>query len=209
VADEKDLWKRIGLTPSKAVLIGVLAVTLVGVLYIQYWPDGAAEEVANVETTIEPPPPPPRQPRKAVAASTADATVAAPAGERREMTSPTLQPERWEAPDVETIVGYDPFALPPSFPQSARVAGAQGLTSEGIIATDAATRASQLADAVARLQTELDSLRQRGVSVIVRERDKYVAMIGDRTVHVGDEINGFTVTAIEPDGVRVEKKVTE
>ena len=69
------------------------------------------------------------------------------------------------------------------------------------------TRASQLADTVAKLQTELEELRQRGVSVIVKQHDEYVAMIGDRTIHVGDEINGFTVTAIEPDGVRVERKV--
>jgi hypothetical protein len=43
--------------------------------------------------------------------------------------------------------------------------------------------------------------------VIVRERDQYAAMIGDRIVHVGDEINGFTVTVIDPaSGVRVERK---
>jgi hypothetical protein len=66
-----------------------------------------------------------------------------------------------------------------------------------------------LVDEVAKLRDELEKLRQRGVGVIVRERDKFVAMIGDRTVHVGDEINGFTVTAIEPDGVRVERKVAE
>jgi hypothetical protein len=34
-------------------------------------------------------------------------------------------------------------------------------------------------------------------------------VIGDRTIHVGDEINGFIVTAIEPDGVRVEGKAVQ
>jgi hypothetical protein len=35
-------------------------------------------------------------------------------------------------------------------------------------------------------------------------------MIGDRTVHVGDEINGFTVTEIDPKtGVRVERIESE
>ena len=48
--------------------------------------------------------------------------------------------------------------------------------------------------------------KQRGVHVIVREGDQYVAVIGDRMLHVGDEINGFTVTAIDPDGVHVERK---
>ena len=36
-----------------------------------------------------------------------------------------------------------------------------------------------------------------------------MAMIGDRMVHVGDEINGFTVTEIDPQGVHVERKATQ
>jgi hypothetical protein len=120
-----------------------------------------------------------------------------------------LDHARWKSPEVATIVEHDPFALPATFPRPVRTPNGQELTRDGIIAADAATRASQLADEVAKLQTELDPLQQRGVSVIVRQHDQYVAMIGDRTIHVGDEINGFTVTAIEPDGVRVEKKVDE
>jgi hypothetical protein len=34
-------------------------------------------------------------------------------------------------------------------------------------------------------------------------------MIGDRTLHVGEEIEGFTVTKIDPGGVVVERKATE
>ena len=56
---------------------------------------------------------------------------------------------------------------------------------------------------------ELAALQARGVNVIVRGRNEYVAMIGDRTLHVGDEFEGFTITAIEPDGVRVERKIQE
>ena len=46
---------------------------------------------------------------------------------------------------------------------------------------------------------ELEELKQRGVHVIVREGDQYVAWIGERMLHVGDKINDFTVTAIDPD----------
>ena len=56
---------------------------------------------------------------------------------------------------------------------------------------------------------QLEELKQRGVHVIVSKNDQYVAMIGDRMIHVGDEINGFTVTAIDPEGVRVERKEAE
>ena len=53
---------------------------------------------------------------------------------------------------------------------------------------------------------QLEELKQRGVHVIVREGDQYVAWIGDRMLHVGDKINGFTVTAIDTDGVHIERK---
>jgi len=71
----------------------------------------------------------------------------------------------------------------------------------------ASADADELATAIEQMRMQLEELQQRGVQVIVRGRDKYVAMIGDRMVHVGDVINGFTVTAIEPDGVRVERNV--
>ena len=53
---------------------------------------------------------------------------------------------------------------------------------------------------------QLEELKQRGVHVIVLEGNDYVAWIGDRKLHVGDTINEFTVTAIDPDGVHVERK---
>jgi hypothetical protein len=65
----------------------------------------------------------------------------------------------------------------------------------------------QRADALEQLRNQLDELKQRGVHVIISKQDQYVAWIGDRMVHVGDDINGFTVTEIDPKGgVRVEMK---
>jgi hypothetical protein len=211
VAEEMDFSKRIGLTPGKLVLIGILAVTLAVVLYIQFGSSDAEEFVAAAEETSGTLSPPQRS-AAALAAPASELAKTAPANAasaEATATSQLLDLSRWKAPDVATIVEYDPFALPPGFPQPLKMVNGQALTSDGIVAADAETRATELADAVAKLQTELDSLRQRGVSVIVREHDQYVAMIGDRTIHVGDEINGFRVTAIEPDGVRVESKVQE
>jgi hypothetical protein len=104
------------------------------------------------------------------------------------------------------VLAYDPFALPSEFPRSAQVAGASRAQVAAIAAT-LAENADQMAEAIESFRVELEQLQQRGVHVIVRGRDQYVAMIGERTIHVGDEIGGFTVTAIEPDYVRVERKV--
>ena len=82
----------------------------------------------------------------------------------------------------------------------------EGEWAGGLIAAAAADDAKKLAEAVEKLHMQLEELKQRGVHVIVREGDQYVAWIGDRMLHVGDEINGFTVTAIDPDGVHVERK---
>jgi hypothetical protein len=106
------------------------------------------------------------------------------------------------------VLAFDPFALPSGFPRSSQATvssrSAAGTAVEG---ADAEIAADQLADAIESLRMELEELQQRGVRVIIRGRDEYVAMIGDRTIHVGDEISGFTVTAIEADHVRVERKV--
>ena len=212
MAEEKALAERIGLTRGKAGLIGVLAVALVVVMYIQYGPSNSDEFVVVAEEASYSPPLPRRPIAAAPAAPTSRPAKPEPAAEASSestSTSQLLVSSQWKAPDVATIVEYDPFALPPAFPQPLRMVNGQALSSEGLVAADAATRATALADTVAKLQTELDSLRQRGVSVIVKQHDEYVAMIGDRTIHVGDEINGFKVTAIEPDGVRVESKVQE
>lgn len=207
MADEQDRSKRIGVTPGKLVLIGVLAVVLLGVLYVQFGAGGSAESVLAAEEAVEPLSPPTKSAAPAVAnAARADVAPAASPSENQAATARTTQ---WSIPDVARITEHDPFALPLAFPQPARSADGKGLTAENLKATDAATRASRLADEVAKRQTALEELRRRGVSVIVKQRGQYVAMIGDRTIRVGDEINGFTVTSIEADGVRVEMKVAE
>ena len=117
---------------------------------------------------------------------------------------------RWKSPKLDTIVAYDPFALPPAFPQPPKAAaGAKGDGAENLMAAAAADEAKKMADAIVKQRMELDELRERGVHVITFDPKyhQYVAVIGDRTLHVGDKINEFTVTAIDPDdGVHIEKK---
>jgi hypothetical protein len=104
------------------------------------------------------------------------------------------------------VVAYDPFALPAAFPQPKVAGDSKGKNGEALLADAAAEEAKKLADEVEKLHMELEELRQRGVHVIVREGDQYAAIIGDRMLHVGDKINEFTVTSIDPDGVHVERK---
>jgi hypothetical protein len=203
VAETPSKLEQIGLTPVKAALIGVLAVVLAGVLYFRL---AASGDQAASPLAVATSPLPARRPLPASPATASAASV--PADDSLQSALAELDTQRWKTPELANVIAYDPFALPPAFPQPPRAVLDPNLA-EGSDTSATALNAERLADAVEQMQKELEELQQRGVRVIVKLRDEYVAMVGDRTLHVGDEINGFIVTAIEPDGVRVEKKGLE
>jgi hypothetical protein len=197
VDNTTPLSERLGASPGKLALIGVLAVALVGVLYLQYGGHGASGLAAlDGEETFGSP----RRPGRATASPSelpVDAWM---------LHAAPLDEQLWEVADLREIVKYDPFALPAAFPQPVQVT-IDPVDTAGKPLADGVSNGDPWSSIVEDLQMQLQELRQRGVRVIVNRGDQYVAMIGDRTVHVGDEINGFTVTAIDPDGVLVERKI--
>ena len=200
--DKPKAITQIGLTRGKAVLIAVLALVLVVVVYIQFGPSGE-DYVAPQASEYRSPAASSARPTSAVAAAS---TTPIGAASKANGKAAPIDQTRWKAPDLATVIAFDPFAVPETFPRSAHIAAGDDAEAEAG-SEEAAAAAEQLTEAVEQLRLELEELQQRGVHVIVKQRDQYVAMIGDRTVHVGDDIGGFTVTAIEPDHVRVERKV--
>jgi hypothetical protein len=203
VADAQNESKTAGLTRGKAIVIAVLSVVLVVILYVQF---GSAGDSKSTGSKYRPP----RQTRSAPndgKLATAASEIKSPSGGQT-AAAPVIDETRWKSPELATVIAYDPFALPAAFPQPASAKkGARGnaAESDAVIKAAAEDEAKKLADAVERLRTQLEELKQRGVQIIVRERDEYAAMIGDRMVHVGDEIDGFTVTHIDPtEGVYIE-----
>jgi hypothetical protein len=206
VAEKRTALERIGLTRGKAALIGVLAVVLVGVVYIQYGRSGdnvsAPREEMPAQASASPLASPPAHPSPTHAPQEKGVNPAT-------LLALAIDPDRWKSPDLDVVVDYDPFALPELFPRPVVVATDPQTGKSQVAAKVAAADANALADAVAKLQGQMDELKQRGVHVIVREGDQYAALIGDRLLHVGDDINGFKVTAIEPDCVRIERNVQQ
>ena len=208
---EAQTPSKSGLTRGKAILIAILSVALVAVLYIQF--GGKAEKPAGEATGYRPPRPavavqPANSKAKPVTLASAKTQSNAQSGKDKGIaTAPIIDETHWQSPKLEKIVAYDPFALPPSFPQPPKVAGGKATGADGLIAAAAADDAKKLAEAVEKLHMQLNELSQRGVHVIVQDASGQVAtMIGDRLLHVGDKINGFTVTAIDTDGVHIERK---
>jgi hypothetical protein len=209
VAKAQTTSQQMGLTRGKAILIGVLSVALVVIVYVQYsrLSGGAAAPASEAAAST------PLSTRAARPSRSARVKAEAASVDSDGATQAALlefDQAKWKPPELARVVAYDPFALPASFPQPPRLvddsADAIGETSEAM----AEARAKEQADALEELQAQLEDLQQRGVHVIFSQNQQYVAMIGDRTVHVGDEINGFTVTEIDPKaGVRVERIETE
>jgi hypothetical protein len=202
-----------GLTRGKAILIAVLAVVLLVVLYVQFG-RGGGHTSSNPVGYIPRRPlvvPPASSESTAATAANAGAALAKKVESENKLstTNVVVDETRWKSPNLADVTDYDPFALPATFPKAESAEAAAGGGNE-VAAIAAAEDAKRLADAIEQLQRELDELEQMGVQVVVRERDQYVAMVGDRTLHVGDEIRGFIVTEIDPKlGVRVERKGTQ
>jgi hypothetical protein len=206
VAELQTSTKPRGLTRGKAITIAVLGVVLVVVLYLQF---GRSDDKPLATAAVYHPP------RPAAAAKSAttpgkpqETTVAKAASGKVAAAAQPIDEKRWKAPPLVNVVSYDPFALPASFPQPPKMTkDGKPIGSENVMAAAAADDAKHLTEALLDLKTQLEDLKQKGASVIMREGDHYVAMIGDRMVRVGDEIDRFTVTKIDPaDGVHVERK---
>jgi len=203
--DEPQRWsKRVGLTRAKAAIVCLLAVAMVAVIYIQYGPTIASEMSTGLARTIRAR----RAPRPDSAPDSKSENSLPPESGAGGWPSAAVDPSAWRSPGLAAVLAFDPFALPSGFPRPAQATGdSRSAHDPAVAAEDAELAADQLTDAIESLRMELEELQQRGVRVIIRGRDQYAAMIGDRTIHVGDEISGFTVTAIEPDHVLVERKV--
>lgn len=200
-----QLSQRLGATPGKLGLIAVLGVVLAVVLLLQS-SGGSAELVgrANAEGQRGPERNQSRTTNRSGESKSAAAAAVEVELERLEAGMNSSRSGKLQnVPSLASVIAYDPFAVPSRFPQPAPE------VPDVVAGTEETATDEQLTSRVAELQMQLETLRQRGVQVIIREGDGYAAMIGDRTVHVGDEINGFTVTAIEPNGVRVERNVKE
>ena len=92
---------------------------------------------------------------------------------------------QWFRPDVATVLRHDPFVRPARFPALPVVATSTAGSAHDPQATAEAARAA-LEEALAGLRSQLDQLRNDGVQAVIANGDESVAILGDRTIRVGD-----------------------
>jgi hypothetical protein len=192
---------KFGVTPGKLALIGVLSVVLLAVLYLQFG-SLATPAVATGPTSHRPATAMPQSvPTQVAAPQTSDAKEQTPAP--LGASSKFDRAGNWQSTEIAKVVQHDPFALPASFPQRLKAGADRKLAQETAKTVDAKAEEEARAEALKAVKTQFEQLQKEGVHVVMQRHDKYVALVGDRTIHVGDVIEGFTVVAIDAEGVRV------
>jgi len=190
--------KRIGATPGKLALVGVLAVALITVIASQLSNSTAAPQLARRAPTLvrkqsnqtTTPNQPNNSSSKTIQAQTRlSQSKSSPNSVERTSESPT-----WPDLPLETIVAADPFATPPWLKQ-ARTDTQVGPT-DNQLATEEARRAQKAQKAQA-----LKKLQEQGITIVVIAADDKRATIGKQTVRIGDHIEGFVITDITKQGV--------
>ncbi|MEO0529822.1 MAG: hypothetical protein AAF266_04505 [Planctomycetota bacterium] len=174
-----DKLRQIGLTPTKAALMAVLAIGLVVV-----WGPALSGLLGGKQATtptVAVATPTPTRPRVAPATGSATRKPGTPAEgiTKRKRPRPTIT--------VAEAAAYDPFAPPAWSPSSTQVAAIEREAVEP-----------------SELESRFGTLRKSGVAMILVSSDGQAAQVGDRTLRVGDTIDGFQVVEINADGVTFE-----
>jgi hypothetical protein len=191
---------RFALSPRQAVLIGVLAIVLVVVLVVQFGGGSGAEETACAKAAAKTATGPKRSSRAPKRRPASPATV-----RRQPSLPPSLPP--WPRFELSEVLEFDPFQAPPALRRQSKADQAGSVSGNEEIA---AVRDQRLRQIWAEHQQALEKLQQQGVRIIVGSPGKgRAAVIGNRTVRVGDTLDRFRVMAIEPDGVVIQQPEIE
>jgi len=176
-----------GLTPGKAIMIGVLTVVLLIVIVTQF---GGKKKIVAVETRS----------RRTVSESSESTSSGATTG----ASIPTKRSEKpWPTFDVAAVVASNPFMLPEVLLGGGEATKNLTATSEtGETAESLAALESAKVREMRRRQAEfMTSLRAKGVDMILRSPRGSVARIGDLSLRVGDIHEGLRVEEIGQNGV--------
>jgi hypothetical protein len=185
-----------GIPPQKLALMGVLGIVFVVVLVMQFGGSSDSKGAKGAGSSIK------------GGAASAVKPVAAPASGALQggapgaaaAPGPKMAAAPWPKIAVEESLRCDPFAMPK--PVTDKVAGLPEVKKE-----EQRRRRQAAARRTGEMARSLQGVRSKGIIAVVEDGRGKSVLIGSRVVRVGDEVEGFRVEAIEPDGVRLAPSV--
>jgi len=195
-------------TPKQWLTMGVLAILFVGVLVSQF---AGASPKPIASTTGSPS----RARRPIAAGATTDNPAAS--GSRTPIPDHPKDDHPWPGFPLAKVLEFDPFATPASLAAGSDEALPRGRAEKLALQKSAAAEKDRAAAEKAAMQKAEDAekdrakhqqalakLKQETVRAIVGTERGFAAIVGTRTVHVGDRLHGFLVKEIRADGVILE-----
>ena len=178
-------------SPAKLALAIGLTIVFVVVVAVQignYWRD--AEATGNAK--------PNRSPTDRLNADLARLLRA-----NRPIDSGREPDGRWAEVRLSECTRYDPFATPDGFILKKKEPVQQVADGEAL------RREIEIAQKRAAQEQLLSSLRDAGVNAVFKGSERNAAIVGTQMVRVGEDLKGFRVLAIEPDGIVIERPAVE
>ncbi len=176
-----------GVSRKQLWTVGVLALIFAGVLIAQF---GTASATPVPHSALA------ETQGNSGRPTAASATSGQPAAESHRKATQPIQP--WPSCALAKVVDFDPFAQPASLAEGSQPSGTGG--------NGAAAMSEKTDQNHAERERALATLRQEGVKMIVGTDKGFVAIVGSKTIHVGDQLDGFRVREIKPNGVVLEDK---
>gem|GEM_PF-2292523 len=195
----QSLSEKLGATPGKLALVGVLGLVLVGSAVFNLGGGSSTSSSNKLAAT-------PRAPRRRPAATNKNTKTKAVSFEKR----PQREIE-WPNLSVAEAAAFDPFAKPkflqpppPPPPEpDPEPEPVEELAEEELGPTPEEKKRVADTKAVEALRRTVVSLSDLGIEMIVSTPDGVMARIGGRDVKVGDVIEGLIVTRIDSEGIEV------
>jgi hypothetical protein len=191
---ENSQKPRARVTPLQWLIAGVLAMIFVIVLVVQF--GSAGDSSPPIDSTT--------QPNDVAQQPTAASRPVNTQGKKSGPKPPPLD-RPWPAFSLATVLEFDPFARPSS------LAVDQGGIQQGRNTGDVSSQKPEDAEKKRMEDAEkkrlaLAEVQKEAVQAIVGTDRGFVAIVGTKTIRVGDKLHGFVVKEIKADGVILEDR---
>ncbi|MCA9230680.1 MAG: hypothetical protein KDA57_08510 [Planctomycetales bacterium] len=181
-----NLMQRTGATPAKLALVAVLAIVLVTVIVVQLPENQPALEPAQAHSTASA-----NQPNQQINGKPIQEKPNQELSKDPDTKRPT-GPREWPELSIDGAIAFDPLAAPEWLVAAMEANDDSGVRNRFVSEVQRQARNAEV----------LAQLREQGTSIVViTNTGEKRATIGEQSLRIGDQIEGFQITDITKQGV--------